>query len=142
MRPDRLRLRAIAAWLGVIALSLNALSPIRCAFALATDIAQARECGHGHTAAALPGAEWRLLALLIGQAADTDPSRTHKGIHGAAGAACGVAAGPAGFAVPTAAALLLPPRLAAIRPAFPAAAREPQATAAAYHSRAPPPQTA
>ena len=35
MQPNRLRLGAIAAWLGVIALSLDAIVPIHLAFDLA-----------------------------------------------------------------------------------------------------------
>ena len=46
MRPNRVRLGAIAAWLGVIALSLDALVPIHLAFDLAHAFNAAAHRGH------------------------------------------------------------------------------------------------
>lgn len=61
-RPNRLRLGVIAAWLGVIALSLDALVPIHLAFdlaeAFATVTPRAEAADHDPTR--------QLLALLIG----------------------------------------------------------------------------
>ena len=64
MQPNRLRLGAIAAWLGVIALSLDALVPIHLAFDLAhafqtaTHREDSSPAGHDFS--------WRLLALVTG----------------------------------------------------------------------------
>jgi hypothetical protein len=142
MRPNRPRLRTIAAWLGVIALCVNALFPIRVAFGLAADLTHARECGHYHTGATPPDPAWQVLALLTGQDSTADPSQSHKGLHPVAGAVCGFVASPAAFTVPLAAALALPATLADARLTLAAAADEPRPTVSAYHSRAPPNPTA
>ena len=71
MWPNRLRLGAIAAWLGVIALSLDALVPIHLAF----DLAHTFETGT-HREASSPAEHdfsWRLLALVTGHQ-DADES--------------------------------------------------------------------
>ena len=142
MRPNRPRLRTIATWLGVIALSFNALFPIRVALGLAADLAHARECGHYHTGATPPDPAWQFLALLTGQDPTADPSQSHRGLHPLAGAVCGFVASPAAFTVPLAAALAPPARLEGANPTLAAAANEPRATVSAYHSRAPPNRTA
>ena len=70
MQPNRLRLGAIAAWLGVIALSLDALVPIHLAF----DLAHAFETAT-HREDSSPAEHdfsWRLLALVTGHTRTLD----------------------------------------------------------------------
>ena len=72
MRPNRVRLGAIAAWLGVIALSLDALVPIHLAFDLAHAFNAAAH--RGHATAAEHDFSWRLLALVTGHNDEDAPS--------------------------------------------------------------------
>jgi hypothetical protein len=141
MRRNRPGWRAVAAWLGVVALSLNALFPIRYAFGLAADLANARECGHTQVGAPISDPAWHVLALLTGQDEPADPSSTHKGWHPTFGALSGFAASPSGFSPPAAIALPLPaPADTAI--AITIFDHPTQAFPAAYRSRAPPIRTA
>jgi hypothetical protein len=139
MRPNRLRLRGIAAWLGLVALGCNALAPVHLAFGFATHLADARECGHNDESGAVRrGSGWWLLALLTGQDDTSDPSRSHGGLHPGGSGACVLIGTPTGF-TPAAAAMLAPPDpLNADR--FAVVAAEPQSSAApsVYRSRAPP----
>jgi hypothetical protein len=139
MRPDRLRLGTIAAWLGVIALSFNAVVPIRLAFGLAIDFAQARECGHHEDGPPTwhdPG--WAL-SLLTGYDLSADPSRSHPGFHPIGGAVCGVIGGPTGFTPAAAAKLALPLRLEEARTSpLLAEVRPNSSPPSGYRSRAPP----
>jgi hypothetical protein len=143
MRAYRLRLGAIAAWLGMIALGFNALVPIQLAFGLAIDLAHARECGHHEGAPAArhsPG--WWVLALLTGHDETADPSHSHKGLHPTVGAVCAAIGTPAGFTPPAVAALPLPASLAEAAVSVVVAENQLPATPSAYRSRAPPSRTA
>ena len=63
MRLGRLRRSSWAAWLGVVALALNALVSVLLAF----DLAEAHgRSPHNHGHAAAPGLQWRVLAVLSG----------------------------------------------------------------------------
>jgi hypothetical protein len=135
MSLNRVRVGAVAAWLGIIALGCNALLPIRFAFQLGLDVSHARQCGHYEGAPAPRDAGWWLLRLLIGQDPTADPLRSHNGFHPATGANCGATGPVVAVAAPLAAPLTIPifqPAqridLRAPHPAFPAA----------YRSRAPP----
>jgi hypothetical protein len=135
MRPNRLRLRAIAAWLGVIALGLNALVPVHLAF----DLAHALEPGARHaTRGAEHGFEWRVLALLTGHHDDADKFDDHGKHHHTDCAVCSSLGTLAGFAPATIVLLSVPlrieaPVLIAVTDSAPRAA-----PTAAYRSRAPP----
>jgi hypothetical protein len=143
MRLDRLRLKAIAAWLGVIALGFNALVPIHLAFSLAIDSSRSAECGrHIEAEDAGRGASWHLLALLTGHLAGSSHGDPRHGAHlPAQSAVCGAIATLAGF-VPAASAILpLPIRLEqALSPRPPAETRPQQTPLFRYRSRAPPEQ--
>jgi Protein of unknown function (DUF2946) len=136
MRPNRLRLGAIAAWLGVIALGFNALVPIHLAF----DLADALEPGaHRHASQATGhGIEWRLLALVTGHGdADAKPDgpTTHRHADCAVCSALGTLAG---FA-PAAAAKLPTSVIVEASTALAAIKSEPHGKPpTAYRSRAPP----
>jgi hypothetical protein len=137
MRPRRLRLGAIAAWLGVIALGFNALVPIHLAF----DLAEALEPGAGHHAAQLcgDGFERCVLALLTGRHDDAaDKTESHSRHHHAECAVCGSLGTLAGFAPAAAAALPLPARVEVPTPLAAARSEPHAALPAAYRSRAPP----
>jgi hypothetical protein len=96
MRPKRLRFATLAAWLGFVALGLNALVPIHLAFDLA-DALTASE--HGEDAGAHDDPARSLLALLVGHHHDQDPSESHKPHHHDDGCAVCAAVGTlAGFA--------------------------------------------
>jgi hypothetical protein len=140
MRPMRLKVRAIAAWFGVIALGLNALVPVRLVLDHAFAFVDARECGHYEGKAVAwrdPG--WWALALLTGQDPTRDPSHSHEGLHPDPGGACGAILALAGAVPPAAAVLLLPLRFPACRLLPLAAESAPSAAVpTAYHSRAPP----
>jgi hypothetical protein len=140
MRPLRLKVGGIAVWLGVVALAVNALAPIRLVYGFAFAFADSRECGHYEGKAVAwrdPG--WWALALLTGYDETRDPSRTHKGLHPAAGAIAVVIGTFAGLTPKAAAATPLPLQFAEIRLAPAAAAGAPSAAvSAAYRSRAPP----
>jgi hypothetical protein len=139
MRRRRPRLAFIAAWLGVIALGLDALVPIHLAFGLAIGFADAHECGHYEGSAPRShDPAWWALALLTGHEPGTDPSRSHAGFHPAATPFCGPAGIAVGFTPPTSAALPPPPQLEKPRATVTAEADPALPSACAYHSRAPP----
>jgi hypothetical protein len=134
MLPSRLRIGAIAAWLGVVALGFNALVPVHLAFDLAHALAPDREEG----AAADHDFVRCLLSLLTGHHdEDADHSSNKAGHHNDC-AVCGAIGTLAGFA-PTAVVPLAAPvsAYAPLPPAIEARALHPS-PAAAYHSRAPP----
>ena len=135
MRPNRLRLKAIAAWLGVIALGFNALVPIHLAF----DLADAVVPVDPHAEADADHDIVRsLLALLIGHDEDQDrPASDKRHQHGHC-AVCEAVATLAGFAPAVVAPLVIPAFVyAATLTASSAAAPHP-APPAAYQARAPP----
>jgi hypothetical protein len=136
MLPNRLRVGAIAAWLGVIALGLNALVPIHLAFDLAHELAPDR---HEAGAAADHGLVRCLLTLVIGHhEEDEDQSPAHKQHHHTDCAVCGAISTLAGFA-PSAVVLLAVPILI-YAPTLPTIELGAPQTApfTAYRSRAPP----
>ena len=144
MRPNWLRLRGIAAWLGVIALSLDALVPIHLAF----DLTHAFEhATHREDSSAVEhDFSWQLLALVTGHHEEDAPSGGKNDGHGkhhhADCAVCSSLGTLAGFApvsaIPLSIAIRIevPVLLAAI------ASEPPAAPAVAYRSRAPPIATA
>jgi Protein of unknown function (DUF2946) len=144
MRPNRMRLGAIAAWLGVIALGLDALVPIHLAFDLGRAFehpSHRRDSGAaGHDLSS------RLLALVTGHhdedAQSGDGTKDHGKHHHADCAVCGSLASLAGFA--PASAVLLPVSIRIDVPTLLAAAEIPPRAdcTAAYRSRAPPIATA
>jgi Protein of unknown function (DUF2946) len=144
VRPNRLRLGAIAAWLGVIALSLDALVPIHLAFDLAHALETAAHRG-GSSAAERDFSE-RLLTLVTGHhdedtASGGKTSSPDKHHHPDC-AVCSSLGTLAGFAP----AAIVPPSIP-IRVEAPIllaaiASEPPAAPATAYRSRAPPIATA
>jgi hypothetical protein len=140
MQPIRLRLGAIAAWLGVIALSLDALVPIHLAFDLANTFETRTH--REDSGAAEHNFSWRLLALVTGHHHEESPSGGNADGHGKHHhpdcAVCSSLGTLAGFAPAATAPLLVsirvetPILLAAI------ASEPPAAPATAYRSRAPP----
>jgi Protein of unknown function (DUF2946) len=133
MLPTQLRVGAIAVWLGVIALGLNALVPIHLAFDLAHALAPERHDDGDHDFVRC------LLTLVTGHHdEDEDQSPAHKDHHHADCAVCGAIGTLAGFA-PAAAVLLAVPILV-YAPTLPTAeAGAPHTPSlAAYRSRAPP----
>jgi hypothetical protein len=140
MRPNRLRLGAIAVWLGVIALSLDALVPIHLAF----DLADAFETATHREAPSAADADfgWRLLALLTGHHDEDAASEGKAGGHGkhhhADCAVCSSLGTLAGFAPVSTAVLSVPIRIEAPVMLAAIASEPPAAPAAAYRSRAPP----
>ena len=136
MRSSKPKSRGWAAWLGVIALSLNALVPIHLAF----DLAEA--LGAAHLERAHRGGydlERRLLALVSGHHDDASSrSDGHGTQHRAACPVCAALTALAGFAPAGATVLSLPcPVEAAAAPV--ALPGEPDDfPAASYRSRAPP----
>jgi len=136
MLSNRLRVGAIAAWLGVIALGFNALVPIHLAFDLAHALAPDR---HGEDAAADHDFVRCLLTLVVGHHdEDEDRSPSHKQHHHADCAVCGAIGALAGFA-PAAAVLLAAPILVYAPPPTVEVGAPHIAPLAAYRSRAPPP---
>jgi Protein of unknown function (DUF2946) len=136
MQPIRLRLGAIAAWLGVIALSLDALVPVHLAF----DLAHAFETGT-HWKDSSPAEHdfsWRLLALVTGHQDADSKAGSHVKHHREHCPVCSSLGTLAGFAPAATAPLSVPIRvetpilLAAI------ASGPPAAPATAYRSRGPP----
>jgi hypothetical protein len=127
--------RAGAAWLGLIALALNALVPVHLAFDLAEALATARQ-PRAH--AMVHSAEWRLLALLIGHRAGDGRSEDPGKDRGIACPIYGALGTLAGLALTAPPPLSLPLALA-IATVLPVIADElPAAPPAAYRSRAPP----
>jgi DUF2946 family protein len=136
MLPNRLRVGAIAAWLGVIALGFNSLVPIHLAFDLADALMPHR---HVNDAAADQDLVRCLLTLIIGHHdEDKDQSPGHKGHHHAECAVIGAIGTLAGLA--PAAAVPVPVPIPAYAPRLPAIELDAPRTAAltAYQSRAPP----
>jgi hypothetical protein len=138
MLPNRLRVGAVAAWLGVIALGFNALVPVHLAFDLAHALAPE---GHGKDAADDHDFVHCLLTVIVGhhdEDEDQPASRSDKEHHHHDCAVCGAIGTLAGFA-PAAVVLLAVP-LCAYLPVPLAAACDapPAAPLAAYRSRAPP----
>lgn len=137
MRLGRPKLKAIAAWLGIFALSINALLPIHLAFDLADAVAGAG----GRLAQASPHHQHdgrHLLATLAGHrdgggksGGPVDRHHLDCFVCGSLGALAGFAA-TAGIALPTPALLDAPALLTA------AAVELRGAAPAAYRSRAPP----
>ncbi|HVB17921.1 MAG TPA: DUF2946 family protein [Stellaceae bacterium] len=130
--------RWAAAWLGIAALCLGALVPIHLAFDLAAALEPASQATIRH------GVEWRLLALVSLHDAhgDDHPAQNgdqhHGKQHSPACPVCSSLATLGAFALPGAAAVLLPPAIAPSH-APPAVAAPPESTAAAYYrARAPP----
>lgn len=125
----------MAAWLGVLALALDALVPVHLAFDLAHAAAPA---GHRER---LPDRDFIavLLTLVTGHhdavGADGAPERHRHGDHCAV---CGAAATLAGFAPAAAILILLPAFAGAPKPAPPAAEIPRPLAFVAYRSRAPP----
>ena len=140
MRPDRLRLRTLAAWLGAVALAINALVPVHLAFDLAHDLEAAAQ--REDSGATVHDFSWRLLALITGHNDADHTSDEHDKHHHTDCAVCSSLATLAGFAPISAILLTVPIRIDApilLR----AIASDPLAApAAAYRSRAPPIATA
>jgi Protein of unknown function (DUF2946) len=137
MRPDRPRLGAIAAWLGMIALGLNALVPVHLAF----DLAHGLGPGEHHEGMCAGGRylEWPWLALLSGHLHAAGKSDRHgKHHHGAACPVCGSLGTLAGFAPTAGAALPVPVPIAAAIPVAATAGEPDSAPLAGYRARAPP----
>jgi hypothetical protein len=136
MLPSRLRVRAVAAWLGVIALGLNALVPIHLAFDLAHALAPER---HGENTVADHDLVGCLLTLVTGHHDENeDHSSPDKEHHHQDCPVCGAIGTLAGFAP---AAVVLPAIPvdtdgAAFLPTFATALHI--VPLAAYRSRAPP----
>jgi hypothetical protein len=135
MRPDRLRLKAIAAWLGVIALGFNALVPVHLAFDLADAIAPAY-----HHAGAEADHDFvrSLLTLLIGHDEDQDQPASNKQHHHDHCAVCAAVGTLAGFAPVTVVPLAVPASVYIARLTVAPLALPRPAPPAAYHARAPP----
>ncbi len=135
MLPNRLRVGAVAVWLGVIALGLNALVPVHLAFDLAHALAPNRDAAADHDNDLVRC----LLTLVIGHHdEDEDQSPAHKQHHHTDCAVCGAISTLAGFA-PAAAVLLAAPILV-YAPTLPIIELGAPQTApfTAYRSRAPP----
>ena len=109
MQPNRLRLGAIAAWLGVIALSLDAIVPIHLAFDLAhafqttTHREDSSPAGHDFS--------WRLLALVTGHQDADGKDGSHVKHHRENCPVCSSLGTLAGFAPTATAPLSVPIRV-------------------------------
>jgi hypothetical protein len=135
VRLGKLRRRAWAAWLGLLALALNTLVPVHLAFDLAEALGTAQQHG-AHVEAR--GPEWRLLALLIGHCQGDGKPSGHDQDHRAACPVFNSVGALAGFVAPAPLALSLPVTVT-LAAALPLIERElPAAPVAAYRSRAPP----
>jgi hypothetical protein len=140
MQPNRLRLGAIAAWLGVIALSLDAFVPIHLAFDLAHtfETATHREA----SSAAEHDFSWRLLALVTGHKDEDAPSDgkagSHVKHHRENCPVCSSLSTLAGFAPVGTAPLSVPIRVETPILLATIASEPPGAPATPYRSRAPP----
>jgi hypothetical protein len=135
MRPNRLRLKAIAAWLGVIALGLNALVPIHLAFDLANAIVPV----HPHAEADTDHDTVRsLLTLLIVYDEDQDQPASDKRHQHSHCAVCAAVGTLAGFAPVVVAPLVVPISVDAATLTVASAAAPHPAPPTAYRARAPP----
>ena len=126
-----------AAWLGLLALAVNALVPVHLAFDLAGALAPARHPADEEAG----GAEHRLLALLSGHR-EAESSADEHGKHGHSHhhhgcPVCSALGALAGFA-PPALAVLSVPLPAALPAALPLIQHKACGTLAGYRSRAPP----
>jgi hypothetical protein len=127
-----------AAWLGLLALAVNALVPVHLAFDLAEALAPARHSANEEAG----GAERHLLALLSGHREAESPANDHgKHRHGHPDhhgcPVCSAFGALTGLALPTP--VLLPAADAnGLAAALPATEIEPAGTAPGYRSRAPP----
>ncbi|MGH7048416.1 MAG: DUF2946 family protein [Stellaceae bacterium] len=136
MRRRGARLALIAAWLGVIALGLDAIVPVHLAFDLAERVAAVTH--QAGAVAAERGFSWRLLALLSGHRAGDD-SPDHGGKHHRVDCAvCSSLGTLAGFAPTPVLPFVAPLAVAAAPPRLLIARAPHQVAAAAYRSRAPP----
>jgi hypothetical protein len=132
MRPDRLKLRVVAVWLGVVALGLNTLVPIHLAFDLAHATGR-----HQHSDAPRDFLS-ALLTLVTGHHDAAGGGSSHKDRHHDECAVCGAVATLAGFA-PAAPVLLAAPVSVGSPVLRTAGAKAPRKSpVAAYRSRAPP----
>ena len=136
MRPNRLRLGVFAAWLGVIALSLDALVPVHLAFDLAHTFETAT-----HREASSPAEHdfsWRLLALVTGHQDADRKAGSHVKHHHENCPVCSSLGTLAGFAPAATTPLSVPIRVEAPI-LLTAIASEPLgAPVTVYRSRAPP----
>ena len=136
MRPNWQRLRAIAAWFGVIALSLDALVPVHLAF----DLAQTFETAT-HREASSPAEHdfsWRLLALVTGHQDADGKAASHVKHHRENCPVCSSLGTLAGFAPAATAPLSVPIRVETPILLATIASEPHGAPATAYRSRAPP----
>lgn len=133
MRPDRLRLRVVAAWLGVVALGLNALVPVHLAF----DLAHAAAGRHQHSDVPRDFLS-ALLTLVTGHHDAAGGESSDKDRHHDECAVCGAVATLSGFAL-AAVVLLSAPVFAGRQILRRDGAQAPsKSPVAAYRSRAPP----
>jgi hypothetical protein len=127
-----------AAWLGLLALAVNALVPVHLAFDLAEALASARQSADEEAG----GAERHLLALLSGHREAESPADEHgKHQHGhrhhPGCPVCSAFGALTGLALPMP--VLLPVADATrLTAALPATEIEPAGTPPGYRSRAPP----
>lgn len=140
MRPDRLRLITLSAWLGVVALAINALVPVHLAFDLAHDLEAAAQ--REDSGAADHDLSWRLLALITGHIDADHTSDGHDKHHHTGCAVCSSLGTLASFAPVSAILLPVPIRIDALVLLTAITSDPLAAPAAAYRSRAPPIATA
>jgi hypothetical protein len=129
-----------AAWLGVLALVVNALVPIHLAFDLAEAGGAAHPHGahsHSHAHSQPRSVEWLVLARLSGHNEPHGKSHEHGKGHATACPVCSAIGTLAGFAPAAVIALPLPPP-ATLPVVLAAIGGEPSSVALAYRSRAPP----
>jgi Protein of unknown function (DUF2946) len=130
-RPARFRW---GAWLGLVALALNALVPVHIAF----DVADALSPPSGQASGRAHGLEWRVLAFLTGHSDAAGKPDRHDKRHHVDCAVCSSLGTLAGFAPAAAVVLPLPAASAPVIVAAAPAEEPVRAPAAAYLSRAPP----
>jgi hypothetical protein len=137
MPPIRLRLGAVAVWLGVVALGLNALVPIHLAF----DLAHSLTPGHRDDDSAAGHDFVRCLLTLLTGHHHEDESRSSSGNgHHHSDCAVSSAIGTlAGFAPAGVTPLAVPPHSYVLTPLAADSGAPHRAPLAAYRSRAPPP---
>jgi hypothetical protein len=142
MRPSRLRLGAIAAWLGVIALGLDALVPVHLAFDLAEALATAtHRADAGAENALRRDPIRRLLALAVGHHDGDGPAGGNSDDHDKHHHDCAVCSSLgtlAGFAPTADFPFSVALRVEAPLLSAAVAKASPVAPAPAYRSRAPP----
>ena len=136
MRARSTRVTIWAAWLGLLALAVNALVPVHLVFDLAEVLTPAR-----HSADEEAGStERHLLALISGHREAESPADEHRGhrhSHHHGCPVCSAFGALTGLALPTP--ILLPSADATgLAAALPATEIEPAGTPVGYRSRAPP----